>query len=131
MNEVVAVDAREFVVPERKGISGAVVNVRLGVVLGVVALLAAIGLLAIVIAGIHLWLGGLLALVALGLSAYAAYLGIYGVIRYGLFTEGCGAAEVAGELHESRIAYVAGILAQITLLFAGALTIALIVRAVL
>ena len=131
MNEVVAVDAREFVVPERKGISGAVVNVRLGVVLGVVALLAAIGLLAIVIAGIHLWLGGLLALVSLGLSAYAAYLGIYGVIRYGLFTEGCGAAEVAGELHESRIAYVAGILAQITLLFAGALTIALIVRAVL
>jgi hypothetical protein len=118
-------------VAERKGISGAVVNVRLGVVLAVVALAAAVGLLLTVVAGSWLWLGALLAVVSLGLSGYSAYLGIYGVIRYGLFTEGCGAAEVAGELHESRIAYIAGILSQITLLFAGALTIALIVRAVL
>ena len=51
------------------------------------------------------------------------------MIRYGLFTEGCGAGEVAGELHRSKIAWTAGILAQITGLFAIALTIALIVRA--
>ena len=47
-----------------------------------------------------------LAVVAFGLSGYAAFLGIYGVIRYGLFTEGCGAGEVAGELHLSKIAWV-------------------------
>jgi hypothetical protein len=129
MNEAVVVEVPE--VPERKGISGAVVRVRLGVALGVIAFLAAVGLLLVVIAGTRLWLGVPLALVALGLSGYAAYLGIYGVIRYGLFTEGCGADEVAGELHESKIAYVAGILSQITLLFAAALTIALLVRAVL
>jgi len=117
-------------VPERKGISGAVVNVRLGVALAVLALLAAIGLLVVVVIDSRLWLGALLAAASLGLSGYAAYLGIYGVIRYGLFTEGCGADEVAGELHQSRIAYTAGILSQITLLFAGALTVALIVRAV-
>ena len=35
-----------------------------------------------------------LAIVGFGLSGYAAFLGIYGVIRYGLFTEGCGAGEV-------------------------------------
>ena len=51
------------------------------------------------------------------------------MIRYGLFTEGCGAGEVAGELHLSKIAWIAGILAEIALLFTGALTIALIVRA--
>ncbi len=51
------------------------------------------------------------------------------MIRYGLFTEGCGAGEVAGELHLSKIAWVAGTLAEIAFLFTGALTIALIVRA--
>ena len=118
-------------VPERGGISGAVVRVRLAVALGAVALALDLGLLWVVIAGTHLWWGAPLAVVALGLSAYAAYLGIYGVIRYGLFTEGCGAGEVAGELHRSKIAWIAGILAQITGLFAVALTIALIVRALI
>ena len=116
-------------VPERKGISGAVVHVRLGVALAAVALVAAFGLLLVVLADTRLWLGALLGVAALALAGYAAYLGIYGVIRYGLFTEGCGAAEVDGELHQSRIAYVAGILAQFTLLFTIALLVALLVRA--
>ncbi len=116
-------------VPERKGISGSVVRVRFGVVLGAVALVAACGLLAVIVSGEHLWRGALLAVVALGLSGYAAYLGIFGVIRYGLFTEGSGAGEVAGELHRSKIAWVCGVLAEITALFTGALVVALIVRA--
>jgi hypothetical protein len=116
-------------VPERKGFSSLVVNVRLGVALGSVALVAACGLLVVVVTGEHLWWGALAAAIALCLSGYAAYLGIFGVIRYGLFTEGCGAGEVAGELHLSKIAWVAGILAEVTLLCAGVLTVALIVRA--
>ena len=82
-----------------------------------------------VVSGTHLWWGVPLAVVALCLSGYAAYLGIFGVIRYGLFTEGCGAGEVAGELHLSKIAWFCGILAEITALLTGALVIALIVRA--
>ena len=75
-------------VPVRGGISGTVVRVRLGVVLGFVALIVAFALLAVVISGKHLWWGVPLAVVALAVSGYAAFLGIYGVIRYGLFTEG-------------------------------------------
>jgi len=116
-------------VPERKGISGAVVNVRLGVALGFVALALALLLLDVIVTGAHLWYGALLAVAAICLSGYAAYLGIYGVIRYGLFTEGCGAGEVAGELHRSKIAWTAGILAEIAMLFTGALVVALVVRA--
>ena len=116
-------------VPERGGISGAVVHVHLAVVLGAVAMVFDLGLLWVVIAGTHLWWGLPLVVVALGLSVYAAYLGIYGVIRYGLFTEGCGAGEVAGELHRSKIAWIAGVVSQVTGLFTVALTIALIVRA--
>ena len=133
MSEIVVSETSEasqtVEVPERKGISGSVVNVRLGVTLGLVALVLAFGLLGVIVADKHLWYGALLAVVALCLSGYAAYLGIYGVIRYGLFTEGCGAGEVAGELHLSKIAWVAGTLAEIASLFTGALAIALIVRA--
>ena len=133
MSEVAATEVRRYPeipeVPERGGISGAVVRVRLAVALGFVALACALGLLWVIVAGTHLWWGVLLAVIALGLSAYAAFLGIYGVIRYGLFTEGCGAGEVAGELHRSKIAWTAGILAQITGLFTLALTVALVVRA--
>ena len=119
----------EAEVPERKGFSGTVVNVRLGVALGFVALAAACALLVVVVSGTHLWWGVPLAVVALCLSGYAAYVGIFGVIRYGLFTEGCGAGEVAGELHLSKIAWFCGVLAEITALLTGALAIALIVRA--
>ncbi len=133
MSELAATQTREYPeipeVPERGGISGAVVRVRLAVVLGTLAMLADLALLWIVIAGAHLWWGALLAVIALALAAYAAFLGIYGVIRYGLFTEGCGAGEVAGELHRSKIAWIAGILSEVAGLFAVALTIALIVRA--
>jgi len=116
-------------VPERKGFSGTFINVRLGVALGIVGLLADVGLLAIVVTGARLWLGVPLAIVAALCSGYAAYLGIFGVIRYGLFTEGYGAAEVRGELYRSRIAWLAGILAQIGLLLTLVLVIALLVRA--
>jgi hypothetical protein len=118
-------------VEERRGISGAVVRVRLGVFLGLVALAAALGMLALVISGRHLWWGVPLALVGFGLSGYAAFLGIYGVIRYGLFTEGCGAGEVSDELRLSRIAWTAGILAEIALLLTAAMCLALVVRALI
>ena len=118
-------------VRERRGISGAVVRVRLGVFLGFVALAAALGMLALVISGQHVLWGVPLALVGFGLSGYAAFLGIYGVIRYGLFTEGCGAGEVSGELRLSRIAWTAGILAEIALLFTAAMCVALVVRALI
>jgi hypothetical protein len=113
----------------RGGISGSMVRVRLGVILGFVALLLAFALLAVVISGQHLWWGVPLAIVALGVSGYAAFLGIYGVIRYGLFTEGNSGSEVVGELHLSKIAWTAGIVSEIALLFTVALCIALIVRA--
>ena len=133
MSEAAKTEVRQYPeipeVPERGGISGAVVRVRLAVALGVVALAFDLGLLWVVIAGTHLWWGALLAVVGLGLSAYAAYLGIYGVIRYGLFTEGNSGSEVAGELHLSKIAWTAGIVSEIALLFTVALCIALIVRA--
>ena len=125
MPEIVCAD-----VPERKGFSGLFVNVRLGVVLGALALVADAGLLAVVVTGVHLWLGAALAVAAALLSGYAAYLGIFGVIRYGLFTEGYGHAEVEGELQRSRIARLAGILAQVSLLLTGALIVALLVRVV-
>ena len=115
--------------PERKGFSGSFVNVRLGVGLGLVALAADAALLAIVLTGARLWVGALLAVAAAALSGYAAYLGIFGVIRYGLFTEGYGMAEVEGELHRSRVARVAGILAQVALVLTVALSVALVVRA--
>ena len=132
MSDVAATEARRYPdipeVPERGGISGAVVRVHLAVALGAVAVAAAVGLLWVVVAGTHLWWGVLFAVIGLGLSAYAAFLGIYGVIRYGLFTEGCGADEVAGELHRSKIAWTAGVLSELAGLFTLALTIALIVR---
>ena len=115
--------------PERRGISGKVVRVRLGVLLGFVALAAAVVMLVLVISGQNLWWGVPLALVAFGLSGYAAFLGIYGVIRYGLFTEGCGAGEVSGELRLSKIAWTAGIVAEVALLFTAAMCVALVVRA--
>ena len=118
-------------VPERRGISGAVVRVHLGVVLGLAAMAAAFGMLALVISGDHLWWGIPLALAGFALSAYAAFLGIYGVIRYGLFTEGCGAGEVAGELRLSRVARTAGILAEVALMFTAAMCVALVVRALI
>ena len=116
-------------VPERGGISGKVVRVRLGVLLGFVALAAAVAMLALVISGENLWWGVPLALVAFGLSGYAAFLGIYGVIRYGLFTEGCGAGEVSGELRLSKIAWTAGIVAEVAMLLTAAMCVALVVRA--
>ena len=117
-------------VPERRGISGAVVRVRLGVALGAGALAADAALLGVVVQGRHLWRGVPLAAAGFGLSGYAAYLGIYGVIRYGLFTEGCGAGEVADELHLARIARTAGITAEVAMLLGAGLSAALAVRAV-
>jgi hypothetical protein len=135
MNDIMTAETAEAAgrvaveAPARKGFSGSVINVRLGVALGCAGLVAAGGLLAVVVSGKHLWWGALAAVVALCLSGYAAYLGIIGVIRYGLFTEGCGAGEVAGELHLSKIAWVAGIVAESAMLLTVALAVALVVRA--
>jgi len=117
-------------VPIRGGISGAIVNVRLGVALGTGAMVAAGGLAGVVVEGRHLGWGVPLAAAGFGLSGYAAYLGIYGVIRYGLFTEGCGAGEVADELRLSRIARTAGITAEVAMLLTAGLSVALVARAV-
>ena len=72
MSEAAKTEIRQYPeipeVPERGGISGAVVRVRLAVALGVVALAFDLGLLWVVIAGTHLWWGALLAVVGLGLS---------------------------------------------------------------
>jgi hypothetical protein len=116
-------------VPVRGGISGAVVPVRLGVALGAGALAADAGLLGVIVGGRHLWRGVPLAAAGFGLSGYAAYLGIYGVIRYGLFTEGCGAGEVADELKLSKVARAAGITAEVALLTTAGLSVALVARA--
>jgi hypothetical protein len=105
-------------------------QVHLAVAVGVAALVAAAGLLGLVVWGRHLWWGVPLALVALGLSVYAVLRGIRGVIRYGLFTEGCGAGEMAGELRRSKIAWTAGVLGEIGLLLTLVLCVALAVRAV-
>jgi hypothetical protein len=96
----------------------------------VAALVAAGCLLGLVVWGRQLWWGVPLALVALGLSVCAVYRGIRGVIRYGLFTEGCGAGEMAGELRRSKIAWTAGVLGEIALLLTLVLCVALVVRAV-
>jgi len=129
-DEAAGAGYRPAAVPERRGISGAIVNVHLGVVLGAVALAADCVLLALVVTGRHLWWGIPLVVVAFALSGYAAFLGIYGVIRYGLFTEGCGAGEVSSELRLSRVAWTAGIVAEVAMLFTAALCVALLVRAI-
>jgi len=129
-DEAAGAGYRPVAVPERRGISGAIVNVHLGVGLGVLALVADCALLALIVTGRHLWWGVPLAVVAFALSGYAAFLGIYGVIRYGLFTEGCGAGEVSSELRLSRVAWTAGIMAEVAMLFTAALCVALVVRAI-
>ena len=110
-------------------ISGAVVPVRLGLVLAVCGAFSALLLLADLLEGISAWHRFLFAAVALVLSGWSAYLGIYGVIRYGLFTEGCGAGEVEQELRLSKVAWAAGAIAQVTLIVSLVLTAVLLAQA--
>jgi len=123
-----AVDRLDGVSDERHHISGAHVPVRLGLGLAICGAFAAILLAADIVMGIDAWHRWLFLAVAVVLSAIAAWTGIWGVIRYGLFTEGCGAGEVERELHLSRIAYAAGGIAQVTLLVTVVLVVVLLVR---
>jgi len=111
-------------------ISGAVVHVRLGLGLALGGLAVNALLIVSLLQNRPAWVGLVLAVVALAVSGYAAFLGIFGVIRYGLFTEGCGAQVIAHELHLARIAHWAGGVAQVTLLLAIVLTVILVVTTV-
>jgi hypothetical protein len=117
-------------VSSRRHISGAHVPVRLGVGLAVCAAVSTLFLGGDVVMGVTAWHRFFFPVVSFALAGLAAWYGIYGVIRYGLFTEGCGAEEVKEELHLARIAYIAGGIAQVTLLVTLVLTIALIVQLV-
>ncbi len=103
--------------------------VRLALALAICGAFAVILLAADLVFAADAWHRFLFLVVALVLSGVAAAYGILGVIRYGLFTEGCGAREVEHELHLSRIAYAAGGIAQITLIVAIVLGIVLLVQA--
>jgi hypothetical protein len=114
----------------KRHISGRVVNVRLGLVFSALAALIAAGLLATVIAAPPSWTDLVLLIVLVPLAVIGGYLGVWGVIRYGLFTEGCGAAPVAAELRLGRLARWAGILAQFAVVVGLAAAIVLLVRVI-
>jgi len=58
----------------------------------------------------HGWPFAVLGGGALLLSMYGMFLGALGVIRFGLFTEGCGMAKIRAELRKAHFAYwIAGI----------------------
>jgi hypothetical protein len=107
---------------------GAHVPVRLALALAICGAFSAILLTIDLVMGVEAWHRFLFLVVGLVLSGVAASYGILGVIRYGLFTEGCGAREVERELHLSRIAYAAGGIAQITLMVTIVLGIVLLVQ---
>ena len=117
-------------VPVRGGISGTVVRVRLGVVLGFVALIVAFALLAVVISGEHLWWGVPLAVVALAVSGYAAFSGYLRRDPLRPVHRGQHGQRGRRRVHLSKIAWTAGIVSEIALLLTVALCVALIVRAV-
>ena len=107
---------------------GTQVPVRLALALALCGAFAATMLAVDLVAGVGAWHRFLFLVVALVLSGFAASYGILGVIRYGLFTEGCGAREVEHELHLSRIAYATGGIAEVTLGITIVLAVALLVQ---
>jgi hypothetical protein len=110
-------------------ISGMVVRVHLGLGLAIAGMFAAGLLVAQAIQGWASWCTPVFAVAAIVLSAIAAYIGVWGVIRYSIFTEGCGAAVIEHERHLGRVAFVAGTLAQITAVVAIVLALVAIGRA--
>jgi len=114
----------------RVTISGMVVHVRLGLALAVCGALTAVTMLVLVLLAAVGWVDIVLLVAAVAFSALGAWNGVWGVIRYGLFTEGRGAAQVAGELHLARFAYAAGIVSQFSLMVAVVATVILVVRAI-
>lgn len=111
-----------------KQISGMVVHVRLGLVVAIVGVVTAIGALALSVFGASGWTAlGLLA-VSVVVAAIGVWKGIWGVIRYGLFTEGCGAQTIAHERHLSRFAFWAGVASQMALMVDVAAAVVLLVR---
>ena len=122
----------EIVGPRKRrvNISGMVVHVRLGLALAVCGAATALAMLVLVLVAPVGWPDIVLLVAAAALSALGAWNGVWGVIRYGLFTEGRGAAQVAGELHLARFAYVAGIVSQFALMVTVVATVILVVRAI-
>jgi hypothetical protein len=108
---------------------GAHVPVRLALALAICGAFSALLLAVDLVMGVEAWHRFLFLVVALVLGGVAASYGILGVIRYGLFTEGCGAREVEHELHLSRIAYATGGIAEVTLGITIVLAVALLAQA--
>jgi hypothetical protein len=105
---------------------GKIVPVHVGFVLGVAAagcvVAAAIGLLA----GMAWWALVSLTVAALAASGAAAALGIFGVIRHGIFTEGFGMGQVRSDLRRAawaRLSATTGGAALIGSLVVGLLTL--------
>jgi hypothetical protein len=118
---------RRRVRPKRH-ISGRVVHVRLGFASALLAALLAIALLVAAIALPPSWADLALLVVLAPLALFGGYAGVWGVIRYGLFTEGCGAAVIAAELRLGRLSRWAGILAQFAIVVALAAVVVIVVR---
>jgi hypothetical protein len=114
--------------PRRIQISGMVVHVRLGLAVAVIGLVLAIAGFVLSVVGVVSWTAFGLVVASAVLAAFGAWTGVWGVIRYGLFTEGCGAQTIADELHLSRFAYWAGVISQLALMFDVAAAVILLVR---
>ena len=111
-----------------KQISGMVVHVRLGLVVAIAGAATAIGALVLSVSGTAIWTAVGLLVASVILSAFGVWKGIWGVIRYGLFTEGCGAQTIAHERHLSRFAFWAGVISQMALMVDFAAAVVLFLR---
>lgn len=114
----------------KRHISGRVVNVRFGLASAAVAAALAILVLVAVIVEPPAWIDLVGLVLIVPLAVVGGYVGVWGVIRYGLFTEGCGADVVAAELRLGRLSRWAGILAQFAVVVALAAAIVLLVRVI-
>jgi hypothetical protein len=116
--------------PRMKQISGMVVHVRLGLVMAIAGVAAAIAALAAALVGSSPQTALASLVVAIVLSGVGVWTGIWGVIRYGLFTEGCGVGTLAAERHLSRFAYWAGVISQLALMIVVVAALILLVRSI-
>jgi len=111
-----------------KQISGMVVHVRLGLMVAIAGAATAIGALVLSVSGTDAWTAVGLLVASVVLSGFGVWKGIWGVIRYGLFTEGCGAQTIAHERHLSRFAFWAGVISQMALMVDAVAAVVLLVR---
>jgi hypothetical protein len=88
-----------------------------GLFCGIVAASCSVYLFVSIVLGHLSWWLLLPTAVALGLGSVGAFIGIMGVIRFGLFTEGNSGSEVRHELHLGKLSYWAGGLSQAAFMF--------------